>query len=61
MKQTSVAVQTDLFNGAPAPPALSSLQHNHDELVSLLSRLLREVVVSPPQTIEENAREQDQR
>ena len=60
MKQTNVVAQTDMFNGVPASPTLSSLQHNHEELVSLLSRLLWEVV-KPPQTIEENAREQDQR
>jgi hypothetical protein len=61
MKRTNVVSQTDLFNGVPAPPTLTSLQHNHGQLVTLLSRLLWEVIVTTrPQTIAENAHEQDQ-
>jgi len=36
--------QTDLFDSAGAPPALSSLQLHHDDLVDLLSQLLWQVV-----------------
>jgi len=62
MKRTSVALQSDMFNGVPAPPVVSSLQHNHDELVNLLSSLLWEVIVDPqPQATKENTHEQDQR
>ena len=57
-------IQEDLFNSAPpSPPALASLQAQHDELVELLSQLLWTVVTSaaePTKTQEAN-HEQDQR
>lgn len=36
--------QTDLFDGATAPPMLTSLQLHHNDLVALLSQLLWQVV-----------------
>jgi hypothetical protein len=47
MKRNSVAVQADLFNNVPAPPAFSNSHPRHDELVELLAKLLREVVQIP--------------
>ena len=36
-------VQTDLFDAAPAPARMTSLQQQRDELVELLSQLLWQV------------------
>lgn len=38
-------VQTDLFDAAAAPAPLTSLQLHRDELVELLSQLLRQVAM----------------
>jgi hypothetical protein len=43
-------MQTELFSDLPAPPALTSLQQHHDELVDLLSRLLWEIVQACTET-----------
>jgi hypothetical protein len=43
MKPSSVAVQTDLFNNAPAIPAFPSSHPRHDEIVTLLVKLMWEV------------------
>ena len=62
MKRRNVSMQSDLFSSSPTVPVLTSLQHNHDELVELLSKLLREVVQDRPAKIfEENSHDQDQR
>ena len=62
MRQSSVPVQTDLFSNVPAPPALSSLQHCHEELVDLVSKLLWEVAQGQDAHVRgEKAHEQDQR
>lgn len=45
MKPSSVAVQIDLFNNAPALPAIPSSHPCHDEIVSLLVKLLWEVQI----------------
>ncbi len=61
MKRSSLPVQTDLFSGGPAPPVVTSLQAQHDELVELLSKLLWEVVqATHASTLEEASGEQDQ-
>lgn len=61
MKRSSLSVQCDLFSSVPAPPALSSLQLHHHELVDLLSRLLWEVASSVDETMTQESRdEQDQ-
>lgn len=54
-------VQTDLFDAAPAPPPLTSLQLHRDELVELLSQLLWQVAsrVDVAQRLEDDD-EQDQ-
>jgi len=41
--RASPLVQTDLFDAAPAPAPLTSLQLHRDELVELLSQLLWQV------------------
>jgi hypothetical protein len=62
MKRSNVTVQSDLFSSVPAPPVVTGLQHHHDELVELLSKLLQEVVQGPlAPTVEEKDHEQDQR
>ena len=62
MKRSSLSVQCDLFSSVPAPPALTSLQLHHDELVELLGRLLWEVAHSSiNETMTQESRdEQDQ-
>ena len=52
MKRSSVTVQADLFNDVPAPPAFPKSHPNHDELVELVAKLLREVTLIPTQQIE---------
>jgi hypothetical protein len=60
MKRCSVRGQSDLFNNATAPPALTGLQGT-DELVDLLSRLLWEVVQgAKSQANKEGDHDQDQ-
>jgi hypothetical protein len=62
MKRGNAQEQTDLFSNVPAPPALTTLQLHHNELVELIGRLLWEVVQGPAtQASKENAHEQDQR
>ena len=62
MKRSNVQEQSDLFTSMPGPPALTSLQEHHHELVELVSRLLWEVVQgSHKQTKKESNHEQDQR
>ena len=62
MKRSNVQDQFDLFSNMLAPPAMTTLQHHHDELVELLGRLLWEVVQGPnKQANKEHAHEQDQR
>lgn len=62
MKRSNVRVQTDLFSDAAAPPALTSLQNNHDQLAELLSKLLWEAVQDPDvQATTEDGHEQDHR
>jgi hypothetical protein len=62
MKRCSVQEQSDLFNNVTSPPALTSLQEHHDELVDLLGRLLWEVVQgAKSQASKEGDHEQDQR
>ena len=62
MKRCSVQKQSDLFSNVTAPPALTSLQEHHDELVDLLGRLLWEVVQSAnSQASKESDHEQNQR
>ena len=60
VKRSNPTVQRDLFSSVPAPPAVASLQLQHDELVELLSRLIWEVASSIDQTITESRDEQDQ-
>lgn len=43
MKPNSAAVQADLFNDAPVRPALPTSNPRHDEIVTLLAKLLWEV------------------
>ena len=63
MKPSHLPIQRDLFSSVPAPPALASLQQQHDELVELLSQLLWNVAHSNTETIktQETCHEQDQR
>ena len=62
MKRSNVQEQVDLFSSVPAPPALTTLQHQRDDLVVLVGRLLWEVVQGPTATAsKENNHEQDQR
>ena len=61
MKRSNPTVQHDLFSSVPAPPALTSLELHHDELVELLSRLLWQVASSPDRIPpQESADDQDQ-
>ena len=60
MKRSSVTVQADLFNEVPAPPAFPKSHPNHDELVELLAKLLREVILISPQQIETERANDDQ-
>ncbi len=60
MSRTNPSVQRDLFSNVAAPPALTSLQLQHDELVELLSRLLWEVVQATDPSMKETSDEQDQ-
>ena len=61
MKRDRPPVQHDLFSSVPAPPALTSLQLHHDELVELLSRLLWQVASnSDPISLQRSSDEQDQ-
>ena len=62
MNRSNPSVQCDLFSSVPAPPALTSLELQHDELVELLSRLLWEVAqaTEPSMTMpKESGDEQD--
>lgn len=60
MKRSNPPDQFDLFSSIPAPPAMATLQHQHDELVELLGRLLWDVVQGPIQQVnKENVHEQD--
>lgn len=62
MKRNDVAVQFDLFNSAPVPPALPSSRQSRAELVALLAKLLLETVQIPADQseIEEGNHDQDQ-
>ena len=61
MNRSNPSVQCDLFSSVPVPPALTSLEAQHDELVELLSRLLWEVVqATEPSMTKESGDEQDQ-
>lgn len=60
MSRTNPSVQRDLFSNVAPPPALTSLQLQHDELVELLSRLLWEVVQATDPSMKETSDEQDQ-
>ncbi len=53
-------VQTDLFDAATAPAALTSLQLHRDELVELLGRLLWQVASRADDAQLEDEDEQDQ-
>ena len=44
MSRSKEPVQADLFTSMPAPPVSAPIHLHHAELVSLLSRLLWEVV-----------------
>jgi len=48
MKRRSTPVQGDLLSSMSAPPVLTCLQNNRDELVELLSKLLKEVAQDTP-------------
>lgn len=62
MKRCNVSEQSDLFSNVTAPPALTSLQEHHEELVDLLGRLLWEVVQEAnAHASKESDHEQDQR
>ena len=62
MRRSNAIRQADLFNNVPAPPAITTLQLHHDELVGLIGNLLREVVQVPKvMASKENSHEQDQR
>ena len=53
--------QTDLFDSTSPPPALTSLELHHDELVDLLSQLLWQVANNEGALRSvENSDEQDQ-
>jgi len=60
MKPSDPPVQRDLFSSVPAPPALASLQQQHDELVELLSQLLWNVARSATGTTETEEADHDQ-
>ena len=60
MNRSNLCVQHDLFSNVPAPPTLTSLQLQHDELVELLSRLLWEVARATDPSTKESGNEQDQ-
>jgi hypothetical protein len=58
--RTRQPVQTDLFDSAVPPLPRASLEQVHDELVTLLSQLLWEVVRDADATQSpENSHEQD--
>ena len=62
MKRSNLQVQADLFGSTPARSTTAALQLHHDELVDLVSRLLREVVQAPTtQATKERVHEQDHR
>ena len=61
MKRSNPTVQNDLFSSVPTPPALTTLELHHDELVELLSQLLWQVASNPdPIPLQESSDEQDQ-
>ena len=60
MNRSNLCVQHDLFSNVPAPPKLTSLQLQNDELVELLSRLLWEVARATDPSTKETGHEQDQ-
>ena len=60
MNRSNLCVQHDLFSNVPAPPTLTSLQLQHDELVELLSRLPWEVARATDPSTKESGNEQDQ-
>jgi hypothetical protein len=61
MRRSNEQEQNDLFSNLPAPPAMTTLQLHHDELVDLIAKLLREVIQGQPtQASQENTHEQDQ-
>ena len=61
MNRSNPSVQCDLFGSVSAPPALTSLELQHDELVELLSRLLWEVAqATEPSMTKVSDDEQDQ-
>jgi hypothetical protein len=58
--RTRRSVQTDLFDSAVPPLPRASLEQAHDELVTLLSQLLWEVIHDADVTQSpENSHEQD--
>lgn len=62
MKRSNRQEQIDLFSDQRPPPAMTTLQLHHSELVGLIGRLLREVVQGPATLAsKEDAHEQDQR
>jgi hypothetical protein len=62
MKRSNVEKQSELFSNVPAPPAMTTLQLHHNELIDLVGRVLWEVVRGPSTwTSKENDHEQDQR
>lgn len=62
MKHSNRQEQIDLFSDQRPPPAMTTLQIHHSELVDLIGRLLREVVQGPAtKASQEDAHEQDQR
>lgn len=61
MKRSNRQEQIDLFNEQRPPPAMTTLQLHHKELVDLVGRLLREAVQgATTQASKEKAHEQDQ-
>lgn len=62
MKRTRVPMQSDLFSSMPTVSVLTNLQQGHDELVDLLSKLLKEAIQElPGRTTQETSHDQDQR
>ena len=62
MKRSNVQEQVDLFSSVPAPPGLTTLQHNRDDLIDLIGRLLWEVVQGPTAiATKERSHERDKR
>jgi hypothetical protein len=55
-------MQSDLFSSMPTVSVHTNLQQGHDELVDLLSKLLKEAIQElPGKTTQETSHDQDQR